>query len=79
VALLLLHILQAADGVLSLAFDLVILAIGDQLGITELLAGRFLDGALGLFGRAGDTIFPMLLPLHSLICLADKSDGPCGC
>ena len=56
-ALLLQRILQAADGVLDLAFDLVALAFSGQLDVTEGLAGRFLDGALGLLGRAGDTIF----------------------
>ena len=57
VALLLPRILRAADGVLDLAFDLAALAFGGQLGVTEGLAGRFLDGALGLLGRTGDTIF----------------------
>ena len=57
VPLLLQRILQAADGILDLAFDLVAFAFGGKLGVTDGLAGRFLDGALGLFGRADDTIF----------------------
>ena len=43
--------LQIADGVLDLAFDLVALAVGHQLAITDCFAGRYLDGTFGLLAR----------------------------
>src|ERR1039458_3765078 len=55
-ALLLQCILQAADSVLDHAFCLVGLTVSLQLSVTGDLAGRFLDGALGLLGRTSDTI-----------------------
>src|SRR5664280_3277399 len=50
-------VLDAADGVLHLAFYLVALALGFQLGIAHYLAGNFLHFALGLFSRALDAVF----------------------
>ena len=55
-ALLLQCILRAADSVLDHAFCLVGLTVSLQLSVTGDLAGRFLDGALGLLGRTSDTI-----------------------
>src|SRR3569832_1066511 len=49
-------VLDAADGVLRLALDLVGLAFGLKLGVAGDLAGGFLDGTLGLIGRAVDPI-----------------------
>ena len=74
-ALLLQRILQAADGVLDLALYFVALAFGDQLAVTEGLADRFLEGALGLLGRAGDTIFVHVAISPFVDALAGKSDG----
>jgi hypothetical protein len=56
VALLSQRVLQAVLGVLDDVFDLVALANSDQLGVTDSVAGNFLDGTVGLLGRAGDTI-----------------------
>src|SRR5450830_1845601 len=50
-------VLDAADGVLHLAFYLVALALGFQLGIAQYLASNFLHFALGLFSRALDAVF----------------------
>ena len=44
-------VLDAADGVLHLAFYLVALALGFQLGIAQYLASNFLHFTLGLFSR----------------------------
>jgi hypothetical protein len=48
IALLIQRILQAAKGVLRLAFCLVALAVSLKLDVTEHLADGFLDGALSL-------------------------------
>src|SRR5450830_795504 len=50
-------VLDAADGVLHLAFYLVALALGFELGIAQYLASNFLHFALGLFSRALDAVF----------------------
>src|ERR1039458_3644548 len=50
-------VLDAADGVLHLAFYLVALALGFQLGIAQYLASNFLRSTLGLFSRALDAVF----------------------
>src|ERR1035437_9100162 len=50
-------VLDAADGVLHLAFYLVAFALGFQLGIAQYLASNFLHFALGLFSRALDAVF----------------------
>jgi len=49
-------ILNAADHVLHLAFGLVGLALGLQLGIASNLANGYLDRPLGLFRRTLDTV-----------------------
>src|ERR1019366_10159883 len=50
-------VLDAADGVLHLAFYLVALGLGFELGIAQYLASNFLHFALGLFSRALDAVF----------------------
>src|ERR1051326_8344106 len=54
--LLLQRVLETANRVLHLAGDLVGLAVGFQLGITNDLADGLLDRAFDLLGRAGDPI-----------------------
>jgi hypothetical protein len=81
VALLLQRILQAADGVLDLAFNLVALAFGFQLGVTDDLAGRFLDCALGLLGRTTirslsmSSCLRLLTPSRAIPALGGRADG----
>src|SRR6202035_4939718 len=55
-SLLLQCILETADSVLNLAFDLVGLAVGLQLGIAYRLADGLLDRALHLLRRFRDPI-----------------------
>src|SRR5450755_1362976 len=50
-------VLDAADGVLHLAFYLVALALGFELGIAQYLASNFLHFTLGSFSRALDAVF----------------------
>jgi hypothetical protein len=52
-------ILDAADDVLHLAFYLVALALGFQLGIAQYLASNFLHFAFGLFSRTFDSVLSM--------------------
>jgi hypothetical protein len=47
---------EAADGVLSLAFYLVGLAVGLQLGVTDCLANDLFHGAFDLFRRSDDPV-----------------------
>jgi hypothetical protein len=49
-------VLQAADGILNLAFDLVGLALRRQFGVTDRLADRFFDLPFDDFRRANDPI-----------------------
>jgi hypothetical protein len=49
-------VLDAADGVLHLACEIIDLAFGLELRIARNLAESFLDFALGLIGRAFDPI-----------------------
>ena len=56
--------LMPPDGVLHLAFYLVALALGFQLGIAQYLASNFLHFALGLFRRTFDAVFVQV----SLLC-----------
>jgi hypothetical protein len=53
------RILDAADDVLHLAFYLVALALGFQLGIAQYLASNFLHFAFGLFSRTFDSVLSM--------------------
>ena len=69
------RILQAADGILDLALDLIAFALGGKFGVTDGLAGHFLDSALGLFGRADDTIFVHLTVSPLVNVFAAESDG----
>jgi hypothetical protein len=55
-------VVHATDGVLNLAFGLVCLASGLQIGIACRLADRFLYRALNLFRGAGN---PVLIRLDS--------------
>ena len=50
------RVLDAADGVLNLAFYLVGLALRFQLGVTDGLADRLLDCAFDFLRRSGDSI-----------------------
>jgi hypothetical protein len=50
------RVLETADSVLNLAFDLVGLAVGLQLGIAYRLADGLLDRALDLLRRSRDPI-----------------------
>src|SRR6202035_2231615 len=61
-SLLLQCILETADSVLNLAFDLVGLAVGLQLGIAYRLADGLLDRALDLLRRSRDPI-----PIHDYV------------
>ena len=51
------RILEAADGVLHLAGDLLHFAFGFELGVAGHLARDFLDFSFGLLDRAFDAIF----------------------
>ena len=64
------RILDAPDGALDLAFDLVRAAVGLQLGIACRLADGLLDGALELLRRSGDPIL-----IHDNIPLARRTLG----
>src|ERR1019366_8789786 len=55
------RILQAADGVLNLAFHLVALAFGNKLIVADSLTHRFLDGTLILL--AAQTIRSLFMSL----------------
>ena len=49
-------VLETADVILNLTFNLIDLAFGLQLGITDCFADPFFDRALDLFRRPGDPI-----------------------
>jgi len=51
------RVVDAADRVLDLAYDLVVFSFGRQFSVADDFAGSFLDGAFGLPGRTLDTIF----------------------
>ena len=51
------RVLQAADGVLNLARDLVSLTFGFQFGVADGLADSLFDLAFHDFGRACDAVF----------------------
>jgi hypothetical protein len=50
------HLLDLADLLLDVAFDLIGVALGFQSGVSEGLAGAFLDLARKIFGGAFDFI-----------------------
>ena len=51
------RVIDAADRVLDLAYEVVVFSFSHQFGVADGFAGCFLDGAFGLLGRTGDTIF----------------------
>src|ERR1700722_346259 len=71
-ALLFQRVLQAADRVLDLAFDLVALAASLQLGVTEGLADSFLNGTFSFLGRTNDAIIVHVVATPFVYDLADN-------
>ena len=59
------RVFEAADGIPSLAFDLVGLAVRFQLGVTECLARHLLHCAFDLLRRSGDPVLVHDLFLQS--------------
>jgi hypothetical protein len=67
-------VFDAANRVLDLAFDLLGLAIGLELGVADYLAGRFLNPAYDLFCRSCDPVFVQDIVLS--LSVAGKGGAP---